>query len=80
MIKGDKEKTHFLHYIEKTELKPYELAVVGDRLKKEIKIGNKLGMKTIWFQSGKFASELPETEEEKPVHIITHLLEVLEIE
>ena len=33
---------------------------------REIKYSNMAGMKTIWFQNGKFADEKPEDATEKP--------------
>lgn len=49
---------------------------IGDRVKKEIKLGNSLGCKTVWFKNGKFASEMPETADEKPWQIINSLSEL----
>jgi len=44
-----KTKKVFLHVCEKFECKPTEVYVIGDSYLKEISVGNKLGMKTIWF-------------------------------
>ncbi len=43
-----------------------EIWVVGDRIQKEIFLGKSAGMKTIWFQSGKFSKELPRSNKEEP--------------
>ena len=49
---------------------------IGDRIKKEIKFGNMLGFKTIWLKNGKFASEIPLSDDEKPWQIINSLEEL----
>lgn len=53
--------------------------VVGDRVKKEIRLGRELGMKTIWYKQGKFSNELPEEESEKPDYTISSFDEILKI-
>ena len=53
--------------------------VIGDRVREEIRIGNRLGMKTIWVRQGKFADEMPEGCDDKPTFIVTDLGEVREI-
>src|SRR3989344_4974661 len=50
--------------------------VVGDRVRKEICIGNLLGLQTIWLKSGKFADEKPREKNEKPAHIVSFLREI----
>lgn len=47
--------------------------MVGDRVKKEIMMGNRCGMKTIWLKRGKFSTELPENKDEEPDYIIETL-------
>lgn len=49
---------------------------VGDRIKKEIVLWNKMWLKTIRFQNWKFASEIPESEDERPWKIVTNLLDI----
>jgi|SRR3989344_1017156 len=51
--------------------------VVGDRIKKEIIEGNKVGATTVWFKNGKFAEEGPETPEEEPDYTIKSLTELI---
>lgn len=51
--------------------------VVGDRVKDEIKIGNKLGYTTVWIRQGKFAKEYPVFPEECPDYAIFNLNELL---
>lgn len=49
---------------------------VGDRVKKEIKLGNEYGFITIWFRNGKFSKEIPQTKKEEPTYTISSLLEL----
>ena len=53
--------------------------VVGDRIRKEITIGNRLGMRTVWLKSGKFEGEEPRNENERPDFIIEKIESVLKI-
>jgi phosphoglycolate phosphatase-like HAD superfamily hydrolase len=53
--------------------------VVGDRIKGEIYCANKAGYETIWFKGGKFVSEVPNSPDEKPDHVIDELGEVLDL-
>lgn len=53
--------------------------IVGDRLRDEIAIGNKLGYQTIWLRKGKFASELPASADEHPKHTINSIEEIYNI-
>lgn len=53
--------------------------VVGDRVRHEILIGNALGLHTIWFSSGLFASQKPRNKAEQPIHTVYELSEVLSI-
>ena len=57
--------------------KPKDILVIGDRVKFEIKIGNQLGMKTLWLRTGKFANETPKNELESPTYTFTALTEVI---
>lgn len=56
-----------------------KVLIIGDRIKEEIAIGNKLGFITIWFKQGKFSSELPESEIENPQYIIKNINELMGI-
>lgn len=53
--------------------------VVGDRVKKEIRIGNSLGFRTVWVKSGKFADELPKAKVERPTYRVNTLRDVLSV-
>ncbi|MBL7206745.1 MAG: HAD hydrolase-like protein [Candidatus Aenigmarchaeota archaeon] len=59
------------------DLQPQNVAVVGDRVVGEIYIGNVLGMKTIWYKSGKFSIVLPENHIQEPDHIIMELKDTI---
>lgn len=56
-----------------------ESVVIGDRIKKEITIGNQVNATTIWLQQGKFANELPTKNIEKPNYIIKKIEEIKKI-
>ena len=49
---------------------------IGDRIKKEIYLGNKMDFKTIWFKNGKFSSETPINKEEQPWKTVNSLREI----
>lgn len=59
--------------------RPESCIVVGDRIKKEIAIGNSLNMTTIWLRQGRFRNELPNNIKQKPTHTIYNLLEILKL-
>ena len=56
-----------------------EVLVVGDKINKEIKDGNKLGMKTARILKGKYRTVQPKEEIEKPHYTINSLSEILDI-
>ncbi len=70
---GEKHKSHFKRCLKIMNLKASEVAVIGDRVVGEIRVGNQLGMLTIWYKSGKFATRLPQNEQEVPDYTITAL-------
>ena len=74
IIKEEKELEDF-KYLKKKYPKA-EFYVFGDRVKKEIKYGNACGFKTIWFQDGKFATELPAGPEEMPWETVNNFSEL----
>jgi len=59
--------------------KSRQIFFVGDRVRSELEIGNRLGAKTIWIKRGKFAEELPQNKFQNPDFIITSLQECLEL-
>ena len=78
IVKTVKNETTFQAGCDYIGLKPEEIAVVGDRVRRGIRIGNNLGMLTIWYKQGKFATELPESDMDQPDYTITRLKEVLD--
>lgn len=56
-----------------------KVLVVGDRVRGEISIGNKLGFITIWVNQGKFANEIPRNQNEIPNHSISEIKYLSEI-
>lgn len=75
LVASEKKPKHFKDCAKALDCKLNEILVLGDRVKSEIKIANKLGMISVWLKKGKFASELPETPEEEPNFTISSLLE-----
>src|SRR3989338_8869691 len=53
--------------------------VIGDRVRYEMRIGNKLGFQTMWLKMGKFSTEKPQSNEERPDFTILSLKEILKI-
>jgi len=54
----------------------HKVLVVGDRVSREITIGNKLGYITVWIQQGKFSINIPTKSQEQPDYTIRNLLEL----
>ena len=53
--------------------------VIGDHLHSEIRLGNRLGARTIWLKRGRFADLRPEGPDDMPWRTISHLGELLEV-
>lgn len=68
---GVKDSNLFTSFIDKES--PKKTIVVGDRVRSEIAVGNRLGATTIWFKQGKFAAEEPESDDQRPTFTITSL-------
>jgi FMN phosphatase YigB (HAD superfamily) len=77
IIKGEKTISNFQACLDKMQLKPEEVAVIGDRIKSEIAIAKKLNLKTFWFRSGKFANEMPAGLDEEPDYTVNNLYEII---
>ena len=60
----------------KTQLKPSEILVVGDRPMREIRAGKELGMHTVRLLHGEFKSQMPVGPEEEPDYVIGNISEV----
>ena len=63
----------------KTQLKPSEILVVGDRPMREIRAGKELGMHTVRLLHGEFKSQMPVGPEEEPDHVIEKIGDVREL-
>ena len=73
-------KEHLLDSaFEKFQLNPSEVAVVGDRMIREIAWGNQKGCTTIWIQKGKFANDPPNQDTGQPTHTVHNLAGVLNL-
>lgn len=48
-------------------------------MRSELEIGNKLKVTTIWVKQGKFASEEPENEHQKPDYSVKSLHDCLRV-
>ncbi|MDO8563783.1 MAG: HAD hydrolase-like protein [Nanoarchaeota archaeon] len=75
----EKDKEVFEETLKSLKLDCSEVIVIGDRIRSEIKIANKLKIKTIWYRNGKFSEEYPICEEEYPNWTIDNLLEIVKI-
>lgn len=51
--------------------------VIGDRVAKEIRLGNELNLNTIWYKQGRFAEEEPKHPLETPTYTVTEFHEIL---
>lgn len=68
------EKEEAMHRI--AESAAGTVFVVGDHLHNEIRIGNRLGARTVWVKQGKFASLQPEGEHDEPWRTASSMREV----
>lgn len=78
-VVGPDDRKDLQPVLEELQIKATSCIVVGDRIKKEIVEGNKMGAITVWLQQGKFANEKPETFEEEPNYTIKALSELIPI-
>ena len=69
----EKNPAHFQMFCKKFNIKPEEVAVVGDRMVEEITVGKRLGMKTMWLKRGAYANEITNI---SPDFIIDSLAEI----
>lgn len=56
-----------------------KVLVIGDSIRDEIKIGNRLGLITVRLKKGRFANEMPASPEEKPMFNISKITELEKI-
>lgn len=74
---GEKDPNTFLPFVSKED--PIRTVFIGDRVRSELEIGNKLGATTIWVKQGKFVTEEPESEDQKPDYTRTSLKECISL-
>ncbi len=58
---------------------PKDTLFIGDRVRSELEVGNKLGAITIWIKQGKFSNEEPENEIQKPTFTVSNLSDCLRL-
>lgn len=68
---GEKDPQVFAKYAKD----PKNSLFIGDRVRSELEIGNRLGATTVWVKQGKFAGEEPESQEQKPDYTVSNLSE-----
>jgi len=76
VIVQDKSERCFLDIAQQLAVKPSTIIVVGDRIAREIVLGKKCGMKTIWLQRGQFSTEIPQNDLEQPDYTFTCLSDI----
>ncbi len=64
------------YYLQKHDLQPGEVVMVGDRPGEEVRHGNELGMVTIQFMHGRFSFASPRDEFEYPDYKISNLFQI----
>ena len=64
------------YLMEKRDLRPAELLVVGDRPTEEIRVGNDLGTVTAQMMHGRFSTFDPRDERERPDYRISRIFQV----
>jgi FMN phosphatase YigB (HAD superfamily) len=79
MIVGKNDRKNLQPVLDWLQVSAEACIVVGDRVKKEITEGNTIGATTVWLQQGKFATELPNEENEYPDYIIQTLSQLINI-
>ena len=79
VVTKEKSKKDFQEIIGRNAVNRNLSFVVGDRVRKEIRIGNLLGMQTVWVRTGKFAYENPRKKIEQPTYTVHTLRDVLSV-
>lgn len=72
---GEKDPKVFAKYIEESK----RTLFIGDRVRSELEIGNKLGATTVWIKQGKFAQEEPENKQQEPNYTVASLNDCLNL-
>lgn len=74
---GKKDPEMFKQFISPNNSK--DTMFIGDRIRSELAVGRELGASTIWVRNGKFADELPESENQEPDYTVSNLSQCLEL-
>lgn len=77
IVATEKTPKQYLKCIEEMETTPKRTAIVGDRMIREIQIGNKLGCATFWIPRGEHAHETPNEETGEPTYTIDSISELV---
>lgn len=65
--------------LDRRPVRPGEVLVVGNRIDREIRAGNELGMVTVRVRHGEGSELVPRTRDEKPDRVVETVLEVEEL-
>ncbi|MBI3120014.1 MAG: HAD hydrolase-like protein [Candidatus Kerfeldbacteria bacterium] len=79
VVAKEKRKQDFMNIVRSRSIARDSSFIVGDRVQQEIRIGNELGLQTVWVKWGKFAKEVPQTQIEKPTYTVHTWKEVLNV-
>lgn len=78
-IVGKDDRKDLQPVLDELQVEAAACLVVGDRIRKEIVEGNKVGAITVWLKRGIFAIEEPKTSEEQPNYTISSLAQLIPI-
>ena len=76
MEKGMLMEECYRQLIERYHLRPSEVAVVGDRVQQELRIGEEMGMTTVQMCHGRFRDERPSNGTGTPHYRIKHIFQL----
>ena len=74
-----KDSVLFFEILNRANLHPKEVYVIGDHLHKEIRCGNQCGMRTIWLKKGRFSDLEPAIMADIPWQTVSNMGQVLEL-
>ncbi len=74
-VKESKADDDIAQFIDSSH--PEQAVVVGDRVRSEIEVGNRLGLTTVWVRQGRFAEEIPLYPEQIPDYTIHSIIELM---
>lgn len=79
-VVGKNDRKDLPPVLEELGVKAQTCLVVGDRVRKEIVEGNRIGAITVWLEQGEYAEkEKPQTVEEQPTYKIKNIEELFPI-